>query len=41
MKENALPLKEELMAYLYDPDRLGRMAATLGLDMRTYLSMPK
>jgi len=39
MQENALPLKEELMAYLYDPERLQRIAATLGLDMRTYVAL--
>jgi hypothetical protein len=37
MRENALSLKEELTAYLFDPDRMARMARSTGLDMRTYL----
>ena len=37
MRENALPLKEELTTYLFDPDRMARMARSMGLDMRTYL----
>jgi hypothetical protein len=37
MRENALPLKEELTAYLFEPDRIARMAARAGLDMRAYL----
>jgi hypothetical protein len=39
MTENALPLKEELIAYLYNPDRMCRMAARAGLDLRTYVAL--
>lgn len=38
MTENALPLKEELIAYLYNPDRLARVAKQMGLDMRALLA---
>ena len=38
MTENALPFKEELIAYLYNPDRLARVAKQMGLDMRALLA---
>jgi hypothetical protein len=38
MKANAFPLKEELLMYVYDPDRVARMSALVGVDMRTYVS---
>jgi len=37
MKENALPLKDELIAYLYHPERLERLAKHMGLEMRAYM----
>jgi len=37
MKENASQLQEELAARVFDPDRIGRMATTAGVDMRAYL----
>jgi hypothetical protein len=32
------PLREELLAYLYDPERLIRMSQMVGLDMRSYVN---
>jgi hypothetical protein len=37
MKANAFPLKEELMMYVYDPDRMARISAKAGIDMRDYV----
>jgi hypothetical protein len=37
MKENARELQEELAARVFDPDRMCRMAAISGIDMREYI----
>jgi hypothetical protein len=38
MKENARELQQELAARVFEPDRMCRMAARAGVDMRGYLS---
>jgi hypothetical protein len=37
MKENNQLFKEELIDYVYHPDRMIHIAGTLGMDFRTYL----
>ena len=37
MKQQNEPFREELIAYVFDPDRMIRLSK--GLDLRTYLSM--
>jgi hypothetical protein len=37
MKERTRPLKEELEAYFFHPDRLVRMAKQSEVELRTYL----
>jgi hypothetical protein len=37
MKENATDLQQELAGRVFEPDRLCRMAASAGIDMRAYL----
>jgi hypothetical protein len=37
MKENARELQEELAERVFEPDRMCRMAAMAGVDMREYI----
>jgi len=39
MKEANEPFQEELVAYVYQPDRMIRMSHLMGIDFRTYLHM--
>ena len=37
MRDNAFVLRDELSEFIFEPDRLTRMAKEAGLDMRTYV----
>lgn len=37
MKQENHPFREALLAYVFAPDRLLRISASIGMDLRTYL----
>lgn len=39
MSQDNEAFKEELMAYVFDPDRLMRLSKSVSIDLRTYLSL--